>query len=134
VGSLLPSDLAPAFADSGQVKLAKTKKIDFHCHSFPADALRELNKYYPDVIKLKEAPDGTLLAIFGDVAHPAWDHALRIKDIDADGVNLELLSFPPVYISLDGLELLPRWDFHPLFMPAFAGRTLLRTNPAVEAG
>jgi aminocarboxymuconate-semialdehyde decarboxylase len=101
VGSLLPSDLAPAFADSGQVKLAKTKKIDFHCHSFPADALRELNKYYPDVIKLKEAPDGTLLAIFGDVAHPAWDHALRIKDIDADGVNLELLSFPPVYISLD---------------------------------
>ena len=26
--------------------------------------------------------------------------------------------------KLRGFELLPRWDFHPLFMPAFAGRTL----------
>jgi predicted TIM-barrel fold metal-dependent hydrolase len=101
VGSLLASDLSPVFDRSSQAKLSKTKKIDFHCHAFPAGALRELNKYNPDVIKLKEAPDGALLAIFGDVAHPAWDHALRIKDIDADGVSLELLSFPPVYTSLD---------------------------------
>jgi hypothetical protein len=32
--------------------------------------------------------------------------------------------------KLRGFELLPRWDFHPLFMPAFAGRTLPVTYPA----
>jgi hypothetical protein len=31
--------------------------------------------------------------------------------------------------KLRGFELLPRWDFHPLFMPAFAGRTLVGTYP-----
>jgi predicted TIM-barrel fold metal-dependent hydrolase len=101
VGSLLHSDLAPAFAQSSQGKLPRAKKIDFHCHAFPANALRALSKYYPDVIKLKEDPDGTLFAIFGDVAHRAWDHALRIRDIDDEGVSLELLSCPPVYTSLD---------------------------------
>src|ERR1039457_6167256 len=34
--------------------------------------------------------------------------------------------------KLRGFELLPRWDFHPLFMPAFAGRTLIGT-PAWRA-
>jgi hypothetical protein len=33
-------------------------------------------------------------------------------------------------IQATGLGLLPRWDFHPLFMPAFAGRTHLRTYPS----
>ena len=32
--------------------------------------------------------------------------------------------------KLRGFELLPRWDLHPLFMPAFAGRTLTVPNPA----
>ena len=33
-----------------------------------------------------------------------------------------------------GFELLPRWDFHPLFMPAFAGRTLRRTDSRKALG
>ena len=38
-------------------------------------------------------------------------------------------KFPPhPAIQATGLGLLPRWDFHPLFMPAFAGRTLLVTD------
>ena len=32
--------------------------------------------------------------------------------------------------KLRGFELLPRWDYPPLFMPAFAGRTLTVTNRA----
>jgi hypothetical protein len=31
-------------------------------------------------------------------------------------------------IQATGLGLLPRWDFHPLFMPAFAGRTHSGSN------
>jgi hypothetical protein len=37
-------------------------------------------------------------------------------------LNKEGESLPAIQAT--GLELLPRWDFHPLFMPAFAGRTL----------
>jgi hypothetical protein len=29
-------------------------------------------------------------------------------------------------IQATGLGLLPRWNFHPLFMPAFAGRTVFQ--------
>ena len=32
-------------------------------------------------------------------------------------------------IQATGPGLLPRWDLLPLIMPAFAGRTLISTNP-----
>lgn len=95
------ASVAAASAQSMPEKVSTKKRMDFHCHAFPEDALRALNKYHPDMIKLKEDPDGTLYAIFGSVAHRRWDHALRIEDIDADGVDLELLSCPAVYVALD---------------------------------
>ncbi len=40
--------------------------------------------------------------------------------------RLQDFQFPSFLLfKLRGFELLPRWDFHPLFMPAFAGRTLI---------
>jgi len=43
--------------------------------------------------------------------------------------RLQDSQFPSFLLfKLRGFELLPRWDFHPLFMPAFAGRTLIVTN------
>ena len=62
--------------------------------------------------------------------------ALRPSDsltILEDGfVNrLQELQFPSFLLfKLRGLGLLPRWDSHPLVMPAFAGRTLVVTNLA----
>ena len=45
--------------------------------------------------------------------------------------RLQDFQFPSFLLfKLRGFELLPRWDFHPLFMPAFAGRTLIGTYPA----
>jgi len=39
-------------------------------------------------------------------------------------------KFPPhPAIQATGLGRLPRWDLLPLIMPAFAGRTLIGTNP-----
>src|SRR3989442_6053200 len=47
--------------------------------------------------------------------------------------RLQDSQFPSLIIfKLRGFELLPRWDFHPLFMPAFAGRTLISTNPHIN--
>jgi len=44
--------------------------------------------------------------------------------------RLQDFQFPSFLLfKLRGFELLPRWDFHPLFMPAFAGRTLFIPNP-----
>ena len=44
--------------------------------------------------------------------------------------RLQDFQFPSFLLfKLRGFELLPRWDFHPLFMPAFAGRTLFVPNP-----
>jgi hypothetical protein len=45
--------------------------------------------------------------------------------------RLQDFQFPSFLLfKLRGFELLPRWDFHPLFMPAFAGRTLHVPDPA----
>ena len=45
--------------------------------------------------------------------------------------RLQDFQFPSFLLfKLRGFELLPRWDFHPLFMPAFAGRTHIRIYPA----
>ena len=47
--------------------------------------------------------------------------------------RLQDFQFPSFLLfKLRGFELLPRWDFHPLFMPAFAGRTLF--GPNLEPG
>src|ERR1017187_8898320 len=46
-------------------------------------------------------------------------------------IGFRIFSFlPSCYSSYGALKLLPRWDLHPLFMPAFAGRTHIRTDPA----
>jgi len=45
--------------------------------------------------------------------------------------RLQDFQFPSFLLfKLRGFGLLPRWDFHPLFMPAFAGRTLIGTKHA----
>ncbi len=47
--------------------------------------------------------------------------------------RLQDSQFPSFLLfKLRGFELLPRWDFHPLFMPAFAGRTLIITNREIR--
>jgi hypothetical protein len=55
--------------------------------------------------------------------------------IDGFVNRLQDFQFPSFLLfKLRGFELLPRWDFHPLFMPAFAGRTLTRTDPSAARG
>ncbi|TMA60283.1 MAG: amidohydrolase [Deltaproteobacteria bacterium] len=76
-------------------------KIDFHCHAFPAECFQTLKRHYPDAIELKEDPQGRLYAIWANTPLPAWDHGQRLGDIDRAGVDIEILSNPPIYSRVD---------------------------------
>jgi len=76
-------------------------KIDFHCHAFPAECFQTLKKYYPDVVELKEDDQGRLYALWANTRLPAWDHGQRLRDIDRVGVDIEILSNPPIYSRVD---------------------------------
>jgi predicted TIM-barrel fold metal-dependent hydrolase len=76
-------------------------KIDFHCHAFPAELFEALKRHYPDVIDLQRDAEGKLCAIWANTALPAWDHGGRLEDIDRAGIDLGVLSAPPIYSRVD---------------------------------
>jgi aminocarboxymuconate-semialdehyde decarboxylase len=78
------------------------KKIDVHAHCFPESFLRALARLYPHEISLAEPKDGCpLFAYWAKVPLPAWEASARLKEMERDGVALELLSAPPLYQHLD---------------------------------
>src|SRR5215831_11673090 len=80
----------------------KTRTLDFHSHAFPADLLRALGRYYPEVVRFEEDRVRGAYAIHASAALPAWDAALRTRRMDEAGVDIEILSCPPLYTALDG--------------------------------
>ena len=84
-----------------QPKQTKARMIDFHSHAFPGELFRQLSKYYPQIVQIKEEPGGRLFGVHGGVTIPVWDDALRVSDMDAAGVDLEILSCPALYTALD---------------------------------
>src|SRR5260370_17240332 len=72
-------------------------KIDFHCHSFPAEFFRALKRHYPDVIALREDAKGGLVGVWAKTPLPAWDHDGRLDDIDRAEIDGEILSHPPIH-------------------------------------
>ncbi len=76
-------------------------RIDFHSHAFPAECFRLLQQYYPDVVELKEDAEGRMYAIWANTPLPAWDHDQRLIDIERAGVDVEILSNPPLYSRVD---------------------------------
>jgi predicted TIM-barrel fold metal-dependent hydrolase len=77
------------------------KKVDFHCHAFPADFFRAMQRHYPDAIELRRDSQGQEFAIWANTPLPVWDHGARLQDIDRAGVDLEILSNPPMYTRID---------------------------------
>ncbi len=78
------------------------RKIDVHAHCFPEAFLRELARLYPAEIQLAEAT-GTcpLFAYWAKVPLPAWNAEARFREMERDGVSMELLSAPPLYQHMD---------------------------------
>jgi 6-methylsalicylate decarboxylase len=78
------------------------KKIDFHCHAFPAEFFEAMQQIYPGVIELREDEHGRGLALWANTPLPVWDHDMRLQDIDRAGIHVEILSNPPLYSRVDG--------------------------------
>ncbi len=75
-------------------------RIDVHAHAFPEDFLRELHRLYPDEVALTTLA-GTLVGIWNKAPLPAFEPAARLAAMDADGVEIEVLSAPPLYGHFD---------------------------------
>src|SRR5207245_4315985 len=55
VAASLALESLPAQVPESSVS-TETRRIDFHSHAFPAELLRSLGKYYPEIIHYKEDP------------------------------------------------------------------------------
>ena len=76
-------------------------KIDFHAHAFPEAFLRKVHEYYPGAVVLQQDAHGRLIGVSGGIPWPAWDHGQRLDDMNAGGVDVEILSTPSLYRRVD---------------------------------
>lgn len=77
-------------------------RIDIHAHAFPETFLRQIAAAFPEDVVILE-PDGSLplFALWSRAPIPAWDVERRLKEMDRDGIDVEVLSAPTVYQRLD---------------------------------
>jgi predicted TIM-barrel fold metal-dependent hydrolase len=76
-------------------------KIDLHAHAFPAEFFHEINRLYPETVQLKHDREGQLFAVWANTPLPCWNLEQRIADLDRAGIDLQVLSNPPLYNRLD---------------------------------
>ncbi len=77
------------------------RKIDFHCHAFPAQFFEAMHQLYPGTIEFRHDGHGGRLALWAKTPLPVWDDEARLEDIDRAGIDIEILSTPPVYSRVD---------------------------------
>jgi hypothetical protein len=94
---------------------------------FAASVLATLHAAFARQVRARPSGCSTFEAIW---VHLRYGPVIRSPSFLDGFVNrLQDFQFPSFLLfKLRGFELLPRWDFHPLFMPAFAGRTLIVPN------
>jgi hypothetical protein len=104
------------------------------CPFSPAEVLRRVSPCDARCC-LRPRSEGSAFGVQYSRGHTG-SLALRPGDsltilLDGLSIGFRIISFLPSFLlfKLRGFGLLPRWDFHPLFMPAFAGRTLPGTDP-----
>jgi predicted TIM-barrel fold metal-dependent hydrolase len=76
--------------------------IDVHAHGFPEAYLRQLAATYPAEVQVEEASGTTpMVTRWSKAPLPAWDIERHLEEMNRDGVEVEILSAPPVYSHLD---------------------------------
>ena len=95
----------------------------------PHQSLATIHAAFARKVRARPSGCSTLEAIW---VHLRYGPVTRSPSLRDGFVNrLQDYQFPSFLLfKLRGSGLLPRWDSHPLFMPAFAGRTLPGTNIA----
>jgi len=74
--------------------------IDIHAHGFPESFLRKLAHHYPHDVTLGTL-DGVLIARWLKAPLPAFSVEKRLAEMDAAGVDVEILSAPVLYGCMD---------------------------------
>lgn len=74
--------------------------IDIHAHGFPESFLRKLTDMYPEDAVLSHVDD-VLIARWSKAPLPAFDLQTRLDEMARDRVDLEILSAPIIYGTLD---------------------------------
>ena len=92
----------------------------------PHQSLATIHAAFARKVRARPSGCSTLEAIW---VHLRYGPVARLPSLRDGFVNrLQDYQFPSFLLfKLRGSGLLPRWDSHPLFMPAFAGRTLIGT-------
>ena len=76
-------------------------KIDLHAHAFPADFFYEMKRLYPDTVELRYGAEGQLFGVWANTPLPSWNLEHRLADMDRAGIDIQVLSNPPLYNRLD---------------------------------
>ena len=98
----------------------------------PHQSLATIHAAFARKVRARPSGCSTLEAIW---VHLRYGPVTRSPSLRDGFVNrLQDYQFPSFLLfKLRGSGLLPRWDSHPLFMPAFAGRTHFGTNLKSQA-
>src|SRR5213593_3073122 len=90
-------------AGSAGRSMGGAEKVDIHTHILPRDLPRFKDRYgYGGFIQLEHHAPGCARMIhddgrvFREIVHNCWDPVERLKDCDAHGVRLQVLSTIPV--------------------------------------
>lgn len=76
-------------------------KIDFHAHAFTQQGMQALKRHQPDAISLVLDDAGELTGVWAGTPLPCWNAHRRLQEVDAAGIDLQLLNDPTVYTRVD---------------------------------
>jgi len=75
--------------------------VDVHAHYYPQEFLDKLAQFYPEHVLVREGPGGKPQTVAWGMPMHAWDREQRVREMDAAGVQIEVLSIPRLYMGMD---------------------------------
>lgn len=101
----IPSESTPSesIADQAAADLEGTRTVDVHSHYVP-QGWPPLPGTQPPWLRVDSAHEATIMVgsrEFRRIASDCWDPQIRLADMDADGVDVQVVSPTPVFFSYE---------------------------------